>query len=246
MATHLIRKLEQFTRLSSRDKLVLDQVSTEGLRQLGAREDIIREGERPQVVNLILSGWACRYKYLEDGRRQIIAFFLPGDLCDNHVFVLREMDHSIGTLTPVTVAQIPRPRIEEVSLHHPRITQALWWESLVNMAIQREWTVSLGQRNATERLAHLLCELFLRGRSVGLVEGNSCELPLKQAELADALGLSTVHVNRTLQDLRTAGLIALKGKMLTIPDLNALQTAAQFNANYLHLNREGRHLDANE
>ncbi|SHI68880.1 cAMP-binding domain of CRP or a regulatory subunit of cAMP-dependent protein kinases [Roseomonas rosea] len=246
MTSHLIRKLEQFTKLSSKDKHVLDQVSTEGLRQLGAREDIIREGERPQAVNLILSGWACRYKYLEDGRRQIIAFFLPGDLCDNHVFVLREMDHSIGTLTPVTIAQIPRQRIEEVSLHHSRITQALWWESLVNMAIQREWTVSLGQRDASERLAHLLCELFLRLRGVGLTDGDSCELPVKQAELADALGLSTVHVNRTLQELRAAKLIVLKGKMLTIPNLEALQDVAQFSPNYLHLDREGRHLDAND
>ncbi|WP_159349768.1 Crp/Fnr family transcriptional regulator [Roseomonas harenae] len=246
MNNPLIRKLQQFTKLSSDERQVLEQVAAEGVRQLGTREDIIREGDKPQALNLILSGWACRYKHLEDGRRQIIAFFLPGDLCDNHVFVLREMDHSVGTLTPVTFAQIPRRRIDEITLEYPRVTQALWWESLVNTAIQREWTVSLGQRDALERMAHLLCELFLRLRSVGLTQENRCELPLTQSELADAMGLSTVHVNRTLQELRAANLIVLKGRTLTIPDLDALQSAGQFNPNYLHLEHEGRHLDANE
>ncbi|MFH5923574.1 Crp/Fnr family transcriptional regulator [Roseomonas xinghualingensis] len=246
MNNPLIRKLEKFTKLSSGEMQVLEQVAAEGLRQLGTREDIIREGDRPQALNLILSGWACRYKHLEDGRRQIMAFFLPGDLCDNHVFVLREMDHSVGTLTPVTFAQIPRRRIDEITLSHPRVTQALWWASLVSTAIQREWTVSLGQRDALERMAHLLCELFVRLRVVGLTEENRCELPLTQAELADAMGLSTVHVNRTLQELRAAKLIILKGRTLTIPDLEALQSAAQFNPNYLHLEHEGQHLDAND
>jgi len=246
MPNPLIRKLERFTRLSRDDRQVLEQASAEAVRQLGPREDIIREGEAPQAVNLILSGWACRYKHLEDGRRQIIALFLPGDLCGNPVFVLREMDHSIGTLTTAVVAQIARPRIEAMMLHRPRLTQALWWESLVGAAVQREWTVSLGQRDATERLSHLLCEIFLRLRAVGLAEGDRCDLPVRQAELADALGLSTVHVNRTLQELRAAKLIGLKGKTLTIPSLPALQDAAQFNPHYLHLDREGRHLDANE
>jgi CRP-like cAMP-binding protein len=246
MTTHLIQKLEQFTKLSAEDKEALNMASLEGVRHLAARGDIIREGDRPQTLNLILSGWACRYKHLEDGRRQIISFFLPGDLCDNHVFILRQMDHSIGTLTPVTFAQLPRRRVEEITLKHPRITQAFWWESLVNAAIQREWTVSLGQRDALERVAHLLCELFLRLRGVGLTDGNSCEMPLTQAELADAMGLSVVHVNRTLQELRATKLIVLRGRTLTIPDMPALQNAAQFNPNYLHLDDEGRHLDANE
>ncbi|HEY8611289.1 MAG TPA: Crp/Fnr family transcriptional regulator [Roseomonas sp.] len=246
MHNPLINKLEQFTKLSLGDRLVLDQLSIETVRLIGPREDIIREGERPHSLSIVLSGWACRYKYLEDGRRQILSFLLPGDLCDSHVFVLREMDHSIGSLTPMSVAQIPRRRIEEVVLGHPRISQALWWDLLVSTAVQREWTVSLGQRDALERMAHLLCEIFLRMRSIGLANGDSCDLPLTQMELADAMGLSAVHVNRTLQELRAAKLITLKGKTLTIPDLEALQNAAQFNPNYLHLDHEGEHLDANE
>ena len=242
----LILKMEQFVQLSFEEKHALVLATSDGVRQIAARGDIIREGDRPQTLNLVLSGWACRYKHLEDGRRQIISFVLPGDICDSHVFVLRQMDHSIGSLTPVTYAQLPRRRVEEITARYPRINQAFWWDALVTAAIQREWTVSLGQRHALERMAHLMCEIFLRLRGVGLTEGNSCDLPLTQAGLADAMGLSVVHVNRTLQELRAMKLIVLKGRTLTIPHLAALQDAAQFNPNYLHLDAEGRHLDANE
>ncbi|WP_298952668.1 Crp/Fnr family transcriptional regulator [uncultured Methylobacterium sp.] len=246
MPRHLISKLEQFTRLSVSDKQALELAAGEKRRRIGPREDIIQEGDDPAFVNLILDGWACRYKQLEDGRRQIISFFLPGDLCDTHIYVLREMDHSIGALTPVTFAEISRETLARVTAEHPRITQALWWDTLVTAAIQREWTVNLGQRTAAERLGHLLCEIFIRLRGVGLTEGHSCVLPVTQADLGDAMGLSNVHINRTLQELRGSGLIVLKGRQLTIPSLAALQTASLFNANYLHLDRVGRHLDAND
>ncbi len=222
------------------------RASGERVRQVGAREDIIREGERAKDVKLILSGWACRYKSLEDGRRQIIAFFVPGDLCDLNIFILKEMDHSIGTITAVRLAELSRETLDTLTLGHPRITQALWWHTLVTAAIQREWTINLGQRTALERVAHLFCEVFLRLRAVGLTEGQSCELPLTQGELGDATGLSTVHVNRTLQELRGLGQIVLRGKTLTIPDLDLLRTTASFNPNYLHFDREGAHLDAND
>lgn len=242
----LVRKLEQFVRLSGEDREVLDRVAGERVRHVGPREDIAHEGERPRVVNLILSGWACRYKQLADGQRQILGFLVPGDLCDLNVYILREMDHSLSTLTPVRLAEVPRSVMEEVTARHPRITQALWWETLVHASTQREWIVNLGQRTAFERLGHLLCETFVRLRAVGLTEGDSCEFPVTQAELADATGLSTVHVNRTIQELRGAGLIVLRGGALTIPDLAALQKATLFNPNYLHLDREGRHLDASD
>jgi CRP-like cAMP-binding protein len=246
MPTALIAKLERFARLSADDKAALRRLAAMNVRNLAAHQDMIREGDKPVEINLMLSGWACRHKHLEDGRRQIIAFFLPGDLCDHHVFVLKEMDHSVSTITPVTVAGVSREAFEEAALKHPRITQALWWEALVAFAIQREWTVNLGQRTASERMAHLLCEIFLRLQSVGLVDGNSCDFPLTQAELGEATGLSTVHVNRTLQDLRTAGIIELKARRLTILDMSGLMQASLFNPNYLHLGHEGRHLDANE
>lgn len=245
MPQRIVRKLSQFVRLSAEDQRVLERAASHRVRRFGPREDIIQEGDRPSHINLMLSGWACRYKQLEDGRRQIVAFFIPGDLCDLNIFILREMDHSIGTVTQATVAELSREMIEEITLNHPRITQALWWETLVNAAVQREWTVNVGQRSAAERMAHLICELFLRLRAVGLTDADSFELPITQVELADAIGLSAVHVNRTLRELREARLITLKGKLLSIPDLKALQNAALFNPNYLHLDREGSHLDAN-
>jgi CRP-like cAMP-binding protein len=242
----LIRKLEQFTHLSADDRAVLDRAAATQLRKLAPGEDIIAEGEEPREVHLVLSGWGCRYKQLEDGRRQIIGFFLPGDLCDLNIFILRSMDHSIGALTGMTIAQLSRDGFEDMTIGHPRITQALWWETLVNVAIQREWTVNIGQRNALERVGHLLCELFVRLQSTGLADTDSCEFPITQADLAAATGLSVVHVNRTLQELRHAGFIVLRGKHLTIPDLPGLMRVSLFNPNYLHLDRVGRHLDAIE
>ena len=244
--SHLIRKLEHFVRLSAADRAVLDRAASERVRSFGPRVDIAREGDRPRDVHMILAGWACRYKQLEDGRRQIVSFFLPGDICDLNIFILREMDHSIGTITSVTVADLSREFFDEISSGFPRIATAFWWESLVNAAIQREWTMSLGQRTAAERMSHLLCEIFLRLRLAGLTREDSCDFPLTQSDLADATGLSKVHVNRTLQELRSAELIVLKGKSLTIPNLELLMNEGLFNANYLHMNREGRQLDAND
>ena len=242
----LVRKLEHFTRLSSEDKRVLKRASEGKIRRFGARVDVIREGEAPEHVNLILSGWACRYKYLEDGRRQIMSYFVPGDTCDLGVFLLRSMDHSIGTLTAVTMAEVSREAVLEMTGNHSRVSNALWWSTLVAEAVQREWVVNIGQRTAFERIGHLLCEIFIRLRCVGLTTDTSCEFPITQAELGEATGLSTVHVNRTLQELRGSNLIVLRDKVLTIPDLTALQRASMFSANYLHLDREGAHFDAND
>lgn len=246
MPTFLIRRLERFTRLSGEDKRALERVAAGYVRRVGPREDVIREGDRPTHVNLILDGHACRYRVLEDGRRQIVAFFLPGDFCDLRVFILRQMDHSIAAISPVRLAEIDRDALFDLTDNHPRVTRAFWWSTLVDAATSREWTVNVGQRTATERMAHLLCELFLRLRAVGLTRGDSCDLPLTQADLADALGLSVVHTNRVLQELRASNLIAFRGGVLTIADLQSLQALALFDPLYLHLEHEGREFDANE
>ncbi|KAB1073364.1 Crp/Fnr family transcriptional regulator [Methylobacterium planeticum] len=246
MDNPIIRRLEGFTRLSRDEKQALAEAASQRVRRLGAREDILVEGELPRDVHLVLDGWACRYKTLEDGRRQIIAFLVPGDTCDPHTLAFREMDHSLGALTAVTLAEISREGLQSLTETSPRLRQALVWTMLVALAVQQEWTVSLGQRTALERLGHLFCELFLRLRAVGLTDGNSCELPLTQGDLGDATGLSNVHVNRVLQVLRNSGLIILKGRILTIPDLARLQEVSLFSATYLHLDREGGSLDANE
>jgi CRP-like cAMP-binding protein len=242
VANLLVRKLENFIRLTSEEKQALEKIA-QPTRRLGPREDVVRDGDRPRHVNVVLEGWACRYKQLEDGRRQVISIFLPGDLCDPHVFVLRKMDHSLGTLTSVVLAEISEAAIREISVQFPRVAEALWWEMLVTSAIQREWTVSLGQRLATERLGHLFCELFLRLRAVGMTSDTSCEFPITQADLGDAMGLSTVHINRTLKELRAEGLIRLRGRQLTIPDFPALQAASLFDPSYLHHERDSSVMD---
>ncbi len=246
MVQTFIQKLGHYVKLSRLDRSLIEKAIGTRERRIEARDDIIREGDRRENVDLILSGWAYRYKALENGRRQIIAYLIPGDLCDLRVSVLRAMDHSVGAITPVTIAEIAPDRMATLTDSNSRVAQAFWWSSLVAEAIEREWIVNLGQRSAFERLGHLFCELFIRLRTVGLTDGNSCELPMTQLELGETTGLSTVHVNRTLQELRANGLVILRGGTLTIPDLDLLQRAVLFNPAYLHLDHEGSHLDANE
>jgi CRP-like cAMP-binding protein len=181
---------------------------------------------------------------LEDGRRQIVNFAIPGDLCDLNLFILDRMDHSIGAITSLTVAEIGREVLRGVVTTHPNITTAMWWQELVSKSIQREWVVNVGQRSAQERIAHVLCEMFLRLESVGLTHGFSCDFPPTQTDIADAVGLTPVHVNRSLQELRRLGLITLERQKLTIADMPELQRIALFNPNYLHHARLKRHTDA--
>jgi len=241
----LTRKLEHFVKLSEEERRALDVLASQHVRERRARVDIIGEGEKPDNLKLMLKGWACRYKVMEDGRRQIVDFLVPGDLCDLNIYILREMDHSIGAITPVVYAQISREAFEAATEGRTRLMQALWWDTLVSSAIQREWIANIGQRSALERVAHLLLELFHRMEAVGLTDGDRCAMPITQTELADALGLTAVHINRMVQELRGTGLIELSGKTLTILDRDGLTRTAQFNPHYLHLQREGRHLDAN-
>ena len=245
-ANHLILKLQAFTRLSTEDRAALAGLGRSPVFETEPRRDLIREGDQPKAIKLILSGWACRYKALPDGRRQIVGFFVPGDLCDLNIYILKEMDHSISAITHVTYARLGPEEMDRITLARPRIAQALWWNELVNASIQREWLLNLGQRSARERIAHLLVELFVRLRAVGLTNGQSCDFPITQTDIAEATGLTSVHVNRTLQDLRREGLVELSQKRLTIPDLGKLMNAAMFNPNYLHLNHDGAHLDAND
>ena len=233
MANPLTRKLELFGPLPVDDRRLLDEV-VDRTRVLGPHEDIIREGEAPNDVHLVLKGFACRYKLVPDGDRQIFAYLIPGDFCDLNGFILKAMDHTIATLSSCTIVDIPRERVLEMA-RRPEIGRALWWATLVDEAILREWIVNLGQRDAEHRIAHLFCELHLRMASVDLVDDGTLELPITQSELGDTLGLSVVHVNRCLQKLRASGLIMLKHGRLVIPDVGLLHAMCDFNPNYLHL-----------
>lgn len=237
-------KLEVFTKLSTDDRAALAALGR-NFRFVDARRDVITEGDRPCHVHLVLDGWACRYKQLPDGKRQIVGLFVPGDFCDVNVYVLRHMDHSIGAITRLKVALITPEEMSALTSARPRLTQALSWHELVTAGIQREWILNLGQRSAYERLAHLLVELYMRLHSVGRAHNCRCDFPLTQSDVADATGLTSVHVNRTLQELRRDRLIELERKQLQILNLERLMEVSMFNPDYLHLEHEGRHLDAN-
>ena len=243
MPNPMVRKLERGAVLTPEDRERLER-TIEGRRDVPARTDLIREKEPPEFVHLILEGFACRYKMLRSGRRQIIAYLAPGDFCDLHGAILGEMDHSIATVTRCVVVDIARAEILDLVTNYPRINRALWWATLVDEAILRQWLVSLGQRPSDQKLAHLLCELRVRLNSVGLVTRNSFSLPVTQAELADTLGITSVHVNRMMQQLRADGLITTQGSIITIPDPARLEDFAEFCPNYLHLSAARRMSDA--
>jgi CRP-like cAMP-binding protein len=229
----LIAKLQTAARLSADDLEALESLCGDA-RAVGARRILVREGDRPDHVSLVVEGWAARYKLLPDGARQITAFLLPGDICDLHVTMLGEMDHSIATLTRARIAAIPRARIEALD-ERPQLVKAFRWAALVDEAVLRAWIVNVGRRVAYEAVGHLMCELYIRMRNVGLTAGHGFEFPLTQEEIADALGLTPVHVNRVLQRMRGEKLIALKRGALEILDYGRLEAEAGFDPNYLHI-----------
>jgi CRP-like cAMP-binding protein len=234
LASLLIRKLERFEPWTADERqAVLDAIDC--TLRLPAHAHLVEEGEIPDGVHVMLEGFACSYKLLPDGRRQVVAYCVPGDICDLRTVMLTRLDCSIGSLSQVQVIRLTRSKLREVTLQYPRIARALWRTTLVEQAIAREWVVNVGQRTAFSRAAHLLCEIFLRLRAVGLVQDNTCEFPLTQTEIADTLALSTVHVNRTLMELRRSGLITLRDKQLTLHHLPGLEAAAGFSPAYLHL-----------
>ena len=199
-----------------------------------AAHDLVREGDAPGGTFVILEGWACRYKSVPGGGRQIVAFLLPGDFGDLHAGVLQDLDHSIATVTKALVATIPPAEMDELINMRPAVTEAFWWPQLVDESILRTWVVSMGRRSSMERVAHLMCELYARMRAIGLADADSCEMPLTQLVLADALGLTPVHINRVLRKLRTAGIMQLSDGVLRVLDPAGLARLAGFDDNYLH------------
>ncbi|WP_046865621.1 Crp/Fnr family transcriptional regulator [Microvirga massiliensis] len=239
MTNPLIRKLERRDFLSEAEREVLEGAVAR-VKEIGADEDMVREGDRPTESTLLLEGFAARYKILASGKRQITAIHIGGDFIDLHSFLLHTMDHSILALTPCKIAVVPHGTLREITERHPHLTRLLWLSTLIDGAIHRQWLVSMGRLPALGQLAHLLCELLLRLQTVGQADGNGIRLPFTQPELGDVLGLSTVHVNRVIQELRNEGLITWRGDTVTITDWERLSEIAEFDPTYLNLEREPR------
>lgn len=229
----LARKLDSITRLADPERAVLlDLPHT--VRNLPARHDVVRFGDRPTQCCLVLQGWVSRYATLSEGGRQILSFYVAGDMPDLQSLHLHRMDHNLATLTSCTLAFIAHDELRRVLRRHPDLASALWRDTLIDAAHYRERITSLGRRQALGRVAHLFCELYRRQRAVGLATGLSCPLAPKQSELADALGLTSVHLNRVLRTLRMRRLVTLSGGILTIEDWDELAAVAEFDPTFLH------------
>ena len=233
MANRFIEKLRGFVELTDKDISALE-AATSRPQAFKPRQDLIREGDQPGPVLVVLEGWAFRYKALPSGSRQIMAFMMPGDACDLNIGMLAEMDHSIQTVTHAKVAKIDGSTMDELMTTHPSIARAMYVAQLVDESTLRAWIVSLGRRSSAERAAHLLLELYIRGVRSGLASDNEIELPLSQVVLADALGMTPVHINRMLQEFRRSGAVELQRGLLRILNPAALTQISGFDDNYLH------------
>ncbi|MEO7366213.1 MAG: Crp/Fnr family transcriptional regulator [Sphingomicrobium sp.] len=233
----LLCKLERFARLSF-DEVTAVETLSERPKSLEAEHTLFRDGELPLHVCLIVEGFAYRYKLTADGRRQILGYLLPGDLCDVEFADGNRSDHSVAVLGGALVASITLTRINELRTLHPRIERAFLLASLAERSILREWLTNVGQRSAVEGISHLICEMLARLRAIGRFSpGLPIELPVSQAAMADSIGVTTVHANRSLKLLRKEGLIAIRRQKLTILNPERLARIAGFDQGYLGLDR---------
>jgi len=205
-----------------------------------ADRTVIRHGEPLSQSTLLLDGWMARAKDMPNGQRQIAEIHVAGDFTDLHGFTLKRLDHDIITVSPCRVAFVPHKRLKDVTERFPHLSRVYWFMTNMDAAIHREWTVSLGRRSAISRMAHLFCELNIRLEIVGLAMNGNYEFPFTQVELGECLGLTSVHVNRTLQELRRLGLLDLQGRRLSILDLEGLTAKAEFDPAYLYLEKRPR------
>jgi CRP-like cAMP-binding protein len=232
--TMLIRKLESIATLSQEERQAVESLPVR-THALNARQDIVRDGDKPTHCCLVLDGWAYRYKLLSEGKRQILSFHVAGDMPDLLSLHVPTMDHTLATVKQATVAFIPHESLRALVASHPGLASLLWRDTLIDAAIFREWMVGMGRRSAYERIGHLFCEMYLKLQAVGLAGDYRCPMPITQNDLADALGLTSVHVNRVLQEMRGRALITLRSQTLVIEAWDELLRVSEFDARYLQL-----------
>ena len=232
--TTLVEKLSLRDRLSAEEIDAL-QRALEPPKTIVAGADIVREHTRPTHSTLLISGFSARYSTLEDGARQITEINVPGDFIDLHSLLMKQMDHGVVALTDCVVAEAPHKGLIDITERHPHLARLLWLDTIIDAAIHRQWLVAMGRRSGLGHIAHLVCELFLRLQVVGQTRDLTFELPLKQTALADALGLSTVHVSRLISELRGEGVITWSSGRIEILDWRRLAEIAEFDPTYLRL-----------
>jgi CRP-like cAMP-binding protein len=236
MITVHLKKLRQRTEISSDEERAIRDAVAE-IRSIPADQMVVRSGEELTSSLLLLDGWMARSKDLAGGERQVTELHVAGDFADLHGFTLKRLDHDIVALSECRVAVVPHERLRELTEKLPRLGRVYWFTTNIDAAIHRELALSLGQRSAISRMAHLFCELRIRLDVVGLARKDGYEIPLTQRELSECLGLTVVHANRTLQELRRRGLVELENRQLTIRDRRGLEGVAEFDPGYLYLDK---------
>ncbi|HEY9058076.1 MAG TPA: Crp/Fnr family transcriptional regulator, partial [Aurantimonas sp.] len=229
----LIRRLDLVAKLDNDDREALSRLPI-AIREVGAGTDIVSEGQRVTQCCILIDGFTHRYRHTFEGKRQIIAFHVPGDIPDLHSLHINVMDHSFAATTRSKIGFVSHEAVWSLCLARPNVAAALWLETLIDGAIFREWIVGLGRLSGKSRTAHLLCELAMRLRSVGLAPDHVYCLPLTQHELADALGLTVVTVNRVLQEFKLEGLLDRDRSRMAIKNWPALARIGEFDPDYLH------------
>lgn len=236
ISVHL-KQLRKRTEISAEEERAIRNSVAE-TRRLPADEVVVHSGVELNSSLMLLEGWMARSKDLESGERQVTELHVAGDFADLHGFTLKKLEHDLLTLTECTVAVVPHERLKDITERYPHLARVYWFSTNIDAAIHREWALSLGQRSAMSRMAHLFCELHLRLEIVGRTQGNSYELPLTQRELAECLGLTVVHANRTIQELRRRGLVEFENRRLTLLDRRGIEGVAEFDPSYLYLDRQ--------
>jgi CRP-like cAMP-binding protein len=229
----MIRRLDRRSPLGEADRAALRALPHQ-IRRLPASGHLVRDGDTTEFCTLLLSGFAHRYKITGEGGRQIISIHMAAEFVDLQNSFLQRSDHGVQTLTETEVALIPKAAFEELAFGRPAIGKALWIDTLIDASIFREWVVNVGRRDSRARVAHLLCEFSLRLEAAGLSRDHRYELPMTQEQLADAVGLTSVHVNRVLRQLGEEGLISRDRRSVVIEDWQRLRNAGDFNERYLH------------
>lgn len=236
MITPHLKKLRLRTEISAEEERVIRGLVSE-TRRVRADEFVVRAGDELNCSLMLIDGWLVRSKDLPSGERQVMEVHVAGDFADLHGFTLKRLDHDLVSVSECTLAVVPHERLLDMTERHPRLARVYWLSTNVDAAITRETALSLAQRSAISRMAHLFCELHIRLAVVGKTLGNRFDFPFTQRELAECLGLTVVHVNRTLQELRRKGLIAAENRQISILDKDALEAVAEFDPGYLHLER---------
>jgi len=235
---HLLKLRARDDISAEEEQAIRDMVAEQ--HEHAADEVIVRAGEKLKASTLLLDGVIARAHSLKEGGRQITELHVAGDFADIHGFTLKRLDHDLVAMTRCRVAAVPHDRLKEVTSSHPHLARVYWFGTNLDAAIHRTWSVSLGRRRASARMAHLFCELNIRLGIVGLARDNAFDLPLTQDELADCLGLTPVHVNRTRKELRERDLLEFRSGRVSIYDLPTLEQLAEFDPAYLYLERQRR------